>query len=125
MTTPPCDRLVVAFELNQRPQPWRRAKRNGKRSYTDPRNVAYAEDIANACKAEIGNFRATGDVEVWAVFEQRDGRRSDIDNLEKALLDALQGPCYLNDRQVTRVWKDMRVRADVDRVSVAVMAVTR
>jgi crossover junction endodeoxyribonuclease RusA len=120
---PPCDRLVVAFELPIRPAPKGRPRFAKGRTYTDARTVAYENAVGLACRAEMTGPPVSGDVEVWAVFEQRDGRRSDIDNLEKSLLDGMQGVAYVNDRQVTRVWKDMRVRADVDRVSVAVLAV--
>ncbi len=46
----------------------------------------------------------TGDVEVSLRFERTGKRRADVDNLAKAILDALQGAGIIaNDNQVTKL----------------------
>ena len=57
------------------------------------------------------------------LFEQRDGRAADTDNLTKAVSDAIEGTALVNDRQVSRINAARVLRADVDRVSVAVLKV--
>ena len=124
MTHPPCDRLVVAFEVPIRPEPWRRAGKNGKTHYMDAKSRAYQQTIRDACTeamAEQGVELATGDLHLWRVFEKRDGRRCDGDNAYKAVADALNKVAYKDDRQII----DGRFRSvhysDHDRVSVAVL----
>lgn len=117
----PCDRLVLAFDVPIRPQPKRRARHGQGRTYTDPRTVAYENAIGLAARAAMTTDPVEGDVALWCLFEQRDGRRCDGDNAYKAIADALNGIAYKDDRQVT----DGRFRtvhhSDHDRVSVAVL----
>ena len=125
MTHPPCGRLVVAFELPIRPEPWRRAEKNGKRHYMDAKSKAYQAAIREACAeamtAQGVELVEKGDLHLWCVFEKRDGRRCDGDNAYKAVADALNKVAYRDDRQII----DGRFRSvhysDHDRVSVAVL----
>lgn len=124
MSHPPCDRLVVAFEVDIRPQPKRRARHGKGRTYSDPRTVQYERTIGLACLAEMTRGRIErfdGDVQLWCLFEQADARRFDGDNAYKAIADALNGVAYKDDKQVIDGWFHTVHRADVDRVSVAVL----
>ena len=122
---PPCDRLVVAFEVPIRPEPWRRAGKNGKNHYMDAKSKAYQAAIRKACAEAMAEQGAElvdkGDLHLWCVFEKRDGRRCDGDNAYKAIADALNKTAYGDDRQII----DGRFRSvhhsDHDRVSVAVL----
>ena len=119
-----CDRLIVAFELDIRPQPKRRARHGRGRTWTDDRTVQYENAIALACHAAMARQHATtatGDVTLWCLFEQTDGRRYDGDNAYKAVADALNGIAYRDDRQVIDGRFRTVHRAGRDRVSVAVM----
>jgi Holliday junction resolvase RusA-like endonuclease len=118
---PPCDRLVVAFELDTRPQPKRRARHGKGRTYSDPRTVAYEAAVGLACRAVMKGAPVAEDVALWCLFEQRDARRCDGDNAYKAIADALNGIAYEDDRQVIDGRFRTIHRADVDRVSVAVL----
>jgi crossover junction endodeoxyribonuclease RusA len=125
MTHPPCDRLVVAFELLQRPHPKGRPRFGKTHAYTDPKTRTYEADVRAACaEAMCEADPYDGDVELACVFEQRNARAADLDNLVKAVSDGIEKVAFLNDRQVTRISAARVLRADVDRVSVAVLRVT-
>jgi Holliday junction resolvase RusA-like endonuclease len=122
---PPCDRLVVAFELLQRPHPKGRPRFGKTHAYTDPKTRLYENDIRKACaEAMCGADPHDGPVELSCVFEYRGARVADTDNLLKAVSDGIERVAFLNDRQVTRLNAVRVTRADVDRISVAVLAVT-
>ena len=120
-----CDRLVVEFAVNIRPEPKRRARHGQGRTYTDPRTVAYEQRLGLAARAAMrGRPPVDGDVELWCLFEQTDRRHAgDTDNMTKAVADALNGITYRDDRQVTKVHAGKVLRAAHDRVSVAVLEV--
>ena len=124
MSTPPCDRLVVAFELLQRPHPKGRPRFGKTHAYTDPKTRLYENDIRKACAeamCEVDPY--DGDVELACLFEYRGARVADTDNLTKAVSDAIEKVAFLNDRQVVEIRARRVTRADVDRVSVAVLRV--
>lgn len=124
MSHPPCDRVVVAFELATRPHPKGRPRFGKTHAYTDPKTRAYEADVKAACVKAMGDRDPyAGPVELVALFEQRDGRAADTDNLLKACSDAIEGSAFVNDKQVSRLSAARVLRADVDRVSVAVLAV--
>jgi crossover junction endodeoxyribonuclease RusA len=124
MTHPPCDRLVVAFELNQRPHPKGRPRFGKTHAYTDPKTRLYEKAVRDACAEAMCEADPwTGDVELACVFEQRNAVAADLDNLVKAVSDGIEKVAFLNDRQVVRINAARVIRADVDRVSVAVLAI--
>ena len=129
MTHPPCDRVVVAFDVPIRPEPWRRAGSNGARRYMDPKSRAYKKAIADACidamRDQCVKPATDGDLYLWCLFEKRDARRCDGDNAYKAIADALNGIAYKDDRQVVDGRFHTIHRAAVDRVSVAVLRAER
>jgi crossover junction endodeoxyribonuclease RusA len=121
-THPPCDRLVVAFELNRRPHPKGRPRFGKTHAYTDPATRSYEAEVRAAClDAMKGAEPYAGDVELACLFEQRDGRAADLDNAVKAISDGIERVAFVNDRQVSTIRATRVLRADVDRVSVAVI----
>ena len=125
MSHPPCDRLVVAFELLQRPHPKGRPRFGKTHAYTDAKTRQYEADVKAACaEAMCESDPYDGPVELACVFEQRDGRAADLDNLLKAVSDGIEKVAFLNDKQVVQINAGRVIRADVDRVSVAVLRVT-
>jgi len=120
--TPPCDRLVVAFELNQRPHPKGRPRFGKTHAYTDPKTREFEARVKAACtEAMEGAEPYAGPVELVTLFEYRDARVADVSNLVKAIEDGMNGSAWLDDKQVCRQ-RNVRVsRAAVDRVSVAVL----
>ena len=124
MTHPPCDRVVVAFELNQRPHPKGRPRFGKTHAYTDPKTRAYEAAVKAACvEAMEGADPYYGPVELVCLFEQRDARIADVDNLAKAIQDGINRTAFVDDKQVCRLTAARKIRADVDRVSVAVLTV--
>jgi Holliday junction resolvase RusA-like endonuclease len=64
-----------------------------------------------------------GEFEVIAEFHVHDLRRRDIDNLEKNLLDGMNGVVYRDDSQVVAVRKCKRLNREDPRVVVSVRSV--
>jgi crossover junction endodeoxyribonuclease RusA len=123
---PPCDRIIVAFELPSRPHPKGRPRFGRGRAYTDEKTRLYEANVATACGLAMIRDRvqiATGPVELACLFEQRDARAADVTNLVKAVEDAMNGIAWKDDKQVSKVSAVRVLRADVDRVSVAVLEV--
>jgi crossover junction endodeoxyribonuclease RusA len=122
MTAPPCDRLVVAFELDQRPHPKGRPRFGKTHAYTDAKTRAYENAVKAACMdAMKGAEPFAGDVTLACLFEQRNAVAADVDNLVKAVCDGIEKVAFVNDRQVSTIRATRVLRAGVDRVSVAVI----
>lgn len=67
--------------------------------YTDPRVTAWQSSIQYHAEKE-GVTLATKPVKVILLFLLKDRRRRDLDNLSKAVLDALNGVAWKDDTQV-------------------------
>ena len=118
-----CASIVVAFTLDHRPHPKGRPRFGRGRTYTDDKTRAYEARVEKACRAAMkGRAPHAGPVELVALFEQRNAMGADVDNLLKAVSDAIEGVAFANDRQVCRIGAARVLKADVDRVSVAVLA---
>ena len=88
------------------PVPFKRALSNGRRRFNDPRYVEYKEAVGLfARRAMNGAAPLTGAIKI-SVTVSRNLKPSsrnfgDADNHLKAVLDALNGICYVDDAQVT------------------------
>ena len=115
---------VIAFHVPGTPEPWRRARSHGAMRFTDPRSRAYTGHVqvawrrAGATRLPDGPVRLT----ITAVFPRppghhlRDGTLSaagrravlpapciDVDNIAKAVMDALNGHAWRDDRWVVHL----------------------
>ncbi|WP_025899071.1 RusA family crossover junction endodeoxyribonuclease [Sneathiella glossodoripedis] len=115
IATKPAETVVSAF-IPVVPQPWRRAGKNGKRHYTDAKSDAYRKTIAWHMKSQLGSFKCTTqpvrlDLEFrfpipksWPKYKRenppRHTSRPDKDNLEKGVMDALNGIVWKDDAQI-------------------------
>ena len=111
---------TVTFTVEGPPVVWKRARRNGKRYFTDQTQADYQTAVAWSAKAAGAKpvqgplqarmtfyvpFPAKVGVKARASFEGSPAAtcRLDIDNLAKNILDALNGVAYLDDKQVTEL----------------------
>ena len=120
-----CKRIVVAFQLDERPIPKGRPRFDSrtKRAYTPKRTEQYESRVRAACQQAMRRPIATGDVELVCLFEQTNRVLADTDNLAKAISDGIEGSAFVNDRQVVKISARRIAGATADRVSVAVLEV--
>lgn len=78
--------------------------------YRSDRVSAWQDAVAwQAKQAMQGQDQFEGDVAVRLVFTLPNRRRVDLDNLSKGCLDALNGICWRDDRQVAELHLRKRV----------------
>lgn len=111
-------------------------------AYTTPSYLHYERDIANEWKRQVGSEFAMWDgvvvVEIAVgrrlpnVIPKRvevdvDSHKPDVDNIEKAVLDALNGVAYPDDCVVIdgRVFKRLRKRSVRDSIDILVTYLTK
>lgn len=93
------------------------------RGYRSARVTAWQQTVAwHAREAMRGDPPLSGAVRMRLEFVLPSRRRVDLDNLSKAVLDALNGIVWHDDRQVTRLELSKRYDGDCG-VHVAVQAV--
>lgn len=99
---------TIKFTVTTEPVPFKRAMTNGKRRFNDSRYSDFKEEIGFWAKLEMdANGLAPFDgairihVDVFTKYEPTSLRAGDVDNHLKAAMDALNGICYRDDRQIT------------------------
>lgn len=113
--------VVCEFVANVRPEPKRRPRFGNGRTYTDERTVAYESHVALIARKAMGRRQPSNrPVKVTIHTHQTDARTCDIDNAAKAVLDALNGIAFEDDRQVSDLHIVRHVRSDGDRVGVRI-----
>lgn len=112
----------VAFAVDGRPQPKERARVVRGHAYTPQATTIYEHLIGTAArKAMRGRAKRTEDgLRMFLVFDKRTRHRGDLDNLIKAVGDALNGIVYVDDSQVTEIRAQLNRGAGVDRTTVMV-----
>lgn len=113
---------MISFTVPGKPQPWRRARKSGKRHFKDAKTVANQIAWSAACQEAMGRakpFEGPLLVGVMAVFPipartskakraaMHTGQilpivRPDADNIAKNL-DALNGVAFHDDAQIVRL----------------------
>ena len=71
--------------------------------------------------ARVRPFRGPCEVRIWTSVMAHKAGAHDVDNVAKAVLDALDGTFYLDDRQVVRLVSE-RFEGDANRIAVRVAA---
>jgi crossover junction endodeoxyribonuclease RusA len=71
--------------------------------------------------ARVRPLRGPCEVRIWTSVMQEKAGAHDVDNIAKAVLDALDGVAYLDDRQVVRLVSE-RFYGDANRIAVRVRA---
>lgn len=129
----------VYFEVKGDPVPKARARtvRKGGRTWSfTPKRVAAWEKVVKAEAAKHFDQPLTGPIQVSMIFhmDRPKSRRKDVwvpttpdlDNLEKAVLDAMNGVAYEDDRFVVAKNAQKRyIRRDEPRVCVRVTSLSR
>lgn len=101
------DMSTIKFSVTTEPVPFKRAMTNGKRRFNDPRYSNFKEEIGFWAKLTMdANELALFDgairlhVDVFTKYEPTSLKAGDVDNHLKAAMDALNGICYRDDRQI-------------------------
>lgn len=101
---------MIRFSANLEPMPFKRVMQSGRRRYNDGRYTEFKVELGTfALKAMAGLEPLTGAVSLRVDFYKlkpkspASRRWGDLDNHLKAVLDALNGICYLDDAQVVRL----------------------
>ena len=96
---------TIKFVVPTEPVPFKRAMTNGKRRFNDPRYSDFKDYVGAHAKVAMngqapfdGAIRIT--VTVSTKYEPTSLKSGDVDNHLKAAMDALNGICYRDDRQI-------------------------
>lgn len=96
---------TIKFTVTTEPVPFKRALSNSKRRFNDPRYSDFKNYVGLHARVAMGG-RAPFDgaikisVVVSTKYKPTSLKAGDIDNHLKAVLDALNGICFTDDRQI-------------------------
>lgn len=109
------------FEVPGEPRPKARPRFGKGKAFTPPETVAHERKVAFFAKA--AKVRPTsGPVVVGCSFYLGNNRRIDLDNLQKAICDALNGIAWEDDSQVVESHASKAVDASNPRTVVIIEA---
>ena len=112
---------TIYFSVPGNPLPKQSYKHSKTGGYTPQRIKDWQNLIAVRFKEEYPGFVPfTGDVKAIIVFTRANKIRCDIDNLSKAVLDALNGLAWEDDKQITKL--DLTKRYDKENPSMWILA---
>ena len=121
--------MVLRFTHRGNPIHFNRPRFNGKRGFNTKRYADYKKSVVGSVRFAMSQavdlaFPILGDIKLYMNFTRGDRRGVDIDNLIKAIMDALQDAgVFKNDSQVTRVYATKSVSKNFPGVSVIVREV--
>jgi Holliday junction resolvase RusA-like endonuclease len=99
---------MIELELPFPPSVNHYYRRVGPRTLISREGRAFREKVCSAL-ASLGVRPASGPLEVHVEVFPPDRRRRDVDNVQKALLDALEhGGAYRNDSQIVKLVAEKR-----------------
>jgi len=87
-------------------------------TYTEFSSVEWEETVGWQCRDQWKRLPLLGPLGINFIFYRENWRRVDLDNLEKAMLDALEGILYDDDSQIKK--KSGEIRYDKERPGVEV-----
>ena len=98
--------MTIKFTASLEPVPFKRVATNGKRRFNVPRYSDFKNALGLiARRAMNGRVPLTGAVKltvnIFRKYQPTTRIFGDGDNHFKAVADALQGICYLDDKQIT------------------------
>lgn len=100
---------MISFTVPIEPKPFQRPCSSGRRRFNARDYSDFKDVVASFAKiAMIGQKPFTGEIRIHAEFFKPKPKKSkyvsfqgDGDNFLKAVMDALIGICYIDDRQIT------------------------
>jgi Holliday junction resolvase RusA-like endonuclease len=107
--------MNIEIDVPMKPQAWKRPQFNNKQGYTDSEVATYERTVATYAKMAMAGKEPTKEgcavcvsfhYEYLKEHKKKDGllidkyTRPDVDNLLKAVLDAMNGIVYVDDGQV-------------------------
>ena len=102
---------MIKINAPLEPVPFPRPSSNGKRRFNPPRYTEFKNQLGVYAKAAMrGQAPLTGAISIVCEFfkprpkDPTSVKYGDLDNLIKAVLDALQGICFENDAQVVQIF---------------------
>ena len=114
--------MIVTFDVLGEPRPkqsFRYSSKGG--GYTSPNIKAWQETVAWQAKTAVqGSEYMTGNLEVSMIFRLGNKRRVDLDNLSKAVLDAMNEIVYKDDNVVVKLILNKMVVKENPGVSVII-----
>ena len=75
----------------------------GRRVYKSKRLLEYQSEMTEYFEAHVPFEQLSGDLSLEVTFNLKGRRAVDIDNMFKALLDSLEGVCFINDKQIVEI----------------------
>lgn len=90
---------TIRFEVPGQPKPKQRARVVGKHAFTPQATKDYEQLVAWHAAFAISE-PLSGDLYLSMQFYRRGKLRADVDNLSKAVMDALNGIAWHDDKQV-------------------------
>lgn len=114
---------TLKFTVEAEPVPQARPRFGGGHAYQPARNRAYRECVrAAAIEAmrgrEVMTASVAAKIRLYRRFKPTARNFGDADNHAKAVLDALNGICFVDDAQVTRLTVEKYKDADMPRVEI-------
>lgn len=102
--------MKISFIADLEPLPFKRVMQSGKRRFNDRRYSDFKDALGLIAKAHMqGRAPLSGKISFRADFYKHKPKNilcknfGDLDNFVKAVLDALTGICFQDDRQVTEI----------------------
>lgn len=111
---------IASFVVAGNPVP-KQSFRFSKKGHFQPQRLTDWEEMVGwAAKQQAPTQPLPGTFAVVLRFYRGDKRRVDLDNLSKAVLDALNGVFWIDDTQVTTLYLFKRYDPDLPRVEVKI-----
>jgi len=114
--------VLLEMTVEGEPVAWQRTRGSGNRRFTPPKTRQWETTVGLfARRWRTVREPHGGEVAVSLTFRRSNARRADIDNLTKAVLDAMNGIVYDDDAQVTALCVGLERRSDSPGVDITVV----
>ena len=112
--------MRIKFWFSGNPIPKARPRGGFQHYYTPAGTREWEETVGWQCKDQFKHRPLLGPLGINFIFYREDWRKVDLDNLEKAMLDGLQGILFENDSQIKTKSGEMRYNKELPGVEVEI-----